>query len=173
MKRLNPSPVYEPLLNTNGQLEAFSSCWCLNEGLSHRSLFFGSVMLHNERSRIINSQLCISVVLLLTTYQMSELFKSHFAVSFFAYRGLILMKLHAVEFNQNTNLRNRETCKHVERRFITSFSGCSNPEASVSVIVAGRVFVIKWWVSFGRFFVWFILLPYCIIINWIQIVPLF
>lgn len=125
MKRLNPSPVYEPLLNTNGQLEAFSSCWCLNEGLSHRSLFFGSVMLHNERSRIINSKLFISVVLLLTTYQMSELFKSHFAVSFFAYRGLILMKLHAVEFNQNTNLRNRETCKRVERRFITSFSGCS------------------------------------------------
>lgn len=35
------------------------------------------------------------------------------------------MKLHAVEFNQNTNLRNRETCKRVERRFITSFSGCS------------------------------------------------
>lgn len=169
MKRLNPSPVYEPLLNTNGQLEAFSSCWCLNEGLSHRSLFFGSVMLHNERSRIINSQLFISVVLLLTTYQMSELFKSHFAVSFFAYRGLILMKLHAVEFNQNTNLRNRETCKRVERRFITSPQAA--PEASVSV--AGRVFVIKWWVSFGRFFVWFILLPYCIIINWIQIVPLF
>lgn len=125
MKRLNPSPVYEPLLNTNGQLEAFSSCWCLNEGLSHRSLFFGSVKLHNERSRIINSQLFISVVLLLTAYQMSELFKSHFAVSFFAYRGLILMKLHAVEFNQNTNLRNRETCKRVERRFITSFSGQS------------------------------------------------
>lgn len=98
-------------------------------------------MLHNERSRIINSQLFISVVLLLTTYQMSELFKSHFAVSFFAYRGLILMKLHAVEFNQNTNLRNRETCKRVERSFITSPQAA--PEASVSVSVAGRVFVIK------------------------------
>lgn len=149
MKRLNPSPVYEPLLNTNGQLEALSSCWCLNEGLSHRSLFFGSVKLHNERSQIINFQLFISVVLLLTTYQMSELFKSHFTVSFFAYS---LIKIPILEIEKLVNVW----------RDVSSPQSQANPEASVSVIVAGRVFVIKWWVSFGGVFclIYFITILY-------------